>query len=413
MEYHKNTYLTYLKLQKNRNFLDYTTQVDVFKEYPKFYPRIKFDNFFLNIASINREKHFNNTTYSLRKVPSAGGLYPSEIYIQIRNVENYIDGIYHYDVKNNSLTRIEIITNDGIEPFLGLKKFDGVIFLLSSAYFRSSWKYNDRSFRYILLDIGHIIGSIEFNSIIQNENIEILMDFDKTKLNQIFNFKDTEFFIASVLIGKKSENEVKELRAKLPFVLAGDYFIKNDVVYQAYIESLNESFNIDSNYNNRVDLEIDKLKNAINSRFSIRSFISEAISKEIFFEIYSKTLIDIPHAKRENLELFYIINQVDGLKSGLYKNSNLIKEGDFRAKARELALYQDLAKDCAVLFIITSKFKNYQSVMVEAGILGHRLYIYSHYFGIFASGIGAFFDIDVKNFIESDNEILYLVSIGI
>jgi SagB-type dehydrogenase family enzyme len=413
MSYHKETYLTYLKLQKNRGFLDYTTQVNVFKEYPRFYPRIAFDEFFSNINAINREKKFGNTTYSLRTVPSAGGLYPSEIYIQIRGVDGYIDGIYHYEVKSNSLVRIEVISNDGVEPFLNLKKFNGFIFLISSSYFRSSWKYNDRSFRYCLLDVGHILGSLEFNSIVFEKEMEFRFDFDKEALNSAFNFEDKEFFISSVLIGKEDEESVKELRGKLPFVLAGDYFIKNQKVYSAYQESLKDDFKEKREFKRVEKLDNSKIKKAIESRFSIRCFEKNSISKDIFSKIYSHTIYDTPNYKREDFDIFYIINRVDGLKKGLYKNANLIKEGDFKEKAKELALYQDLAKDCSVLFFITSKIKNYQVAMAEAGVLGHRIYIYSHYYGIYASGLGAFFDIDIKKFLECENEILYLVAIGV
>lgn len=73
-----------------------------------------------------------------------------------------------------------IKTNEGIENLLGLDfSIDGFVFFISSLYFRSSWKYKNRAFRYCLLDAGHLIGSIEASSYLFDKEFEILYDFPK------------------------------------------------------------------------------------------------------------------------------------------------------------------------------------------------------------------------------------------
>ncbi len=51
--------------------------------------------------------------------------------------------------------------DEGLENYVIPNKcINGFIFLVSCVYHRSSWKYQDRSLRYCLLDSGHLLGAI-------------------------------------------------------------------------------------------------------------------------------------------------------------------------------------------------------------------------------------------------------------
>ncbi len=90
-----------------------------------------------------------------------GALYPTKIYGQIRGVDRIIDSIYHIEVENNCLTLIYKLIDDRLENYvIPNKSINGFIFLVSCVYHKSSWKYQDRSLRYCLLDSGHHLGAI-------------------------------------------------------------------------------------------------------------------------------------------------------------------------------------------------------------------------------------------------------------
>ena len=95
-----------------------------------------------------------------------------------------------------------------------------------------------------------------------------------------------------------------------------------------------------------------------------------------------------------------MINRVEGCFLGLYKNGTQIKTGDYSSKAGYLCLEQDLGKSSAVTFFLTTKSKNYQEAYQKAGIIGHRLYLASNYLGIGCSGIGAYYDDEVCEFVR-------------
>ena len=61
---------------------------------------------------------------------------------------------------------------------------------------------------------------------------------------------------------------------------------------------------------------------------------------------------------------------------------------------------------------MTTKSENYQEAYQKAGIIGHRLYLASNYLDIGCSGIGAYYDDEVCEFIEENSMILYALAIG-
>jgi len=49
---------------------------------------------------------------------------------------------------------------------------------------------------------------------------------------------------------------------------------------------------------------------------------------------------------------------------------------------------------------------------IEAGMIGHRIYIASEYLGLGCSGIGAYYDLEAAKFLNTSNNILYVLTVG-
>jgi len=418
-DYHMNTKHSYYSVRSIPNRLDWDNQPKVFKSYPEKYAKIKLNlekpshSLIFFIASINAKKSYPGVEYYLRINPSAGALYPNEIYFQSRNNEDIEDGIYHLDIQSSRITFLKLITDDGIEPFFNIdKKQDGFIFLVSSIYYRSAWKYKNRAFRYCLLDAGHVLGSIEASSYLHDKDYDIIYDFDKEALNESFNFENQEFFTSAVFITNKTDQKVIKTKLDLPFVDGSFYFEKNGMIEKAYKDSLKlqnpkkEIFKPNFIFNKSFFKEI------ILNRRSIRDFNKQSISKVEFESIMQAINNRVTSDCDEKLDIYCVINRVKDMKLGLIKNGEYIKEGDFINKAGYLCLEQDLGKDSAVTFFITSKSKNYQAMYQKAGLIGHRLYLASNYLGIGCSGIGAYYDDEVCEFLGESTQVLYALAIG-
>ncbi|XOB63352.1 SagB family peptide dehydrogenase [Campylobacterota bacterium DY0563] len=418
--YHMQTKHSYFSVRSFPNRLDWDNQPKAFKTYPNEYKKIKLDlenenhSLIFYIAGITAKKTYPGVEYYLRVNPSAGALYPNEIYFQSRGNIGVEDGIYHFDISSTSITLLKNIEDSGLEPYVGLEnRANGFIFFISSVYYRSSWKYKNRAFRYCLLDAGHILGSIEASSYLHNKNYDIVYDFDKSSLNQIFNFDNKEFFTSAVLLTYNTSKKINKIDTLgLPTVDGSNYFEKNDLIEKAYEDSIESidckkeislpNFSFNKSY----------FKEVILNRRSIREFAKQSIKKVEFESILNILNQPISSNCDETIDIYCVINRVKDMKLGILKNTEYIKEGDFMNKAGYLCLEQDLGKSSAVTFFLTSNSKNYQAMYQKAGILGHRLYLASNYLGIGCSGIGAYYDDEVCEFIGNNTQVLYALAIG-
>jgi len=414
--YHQQTEHSYMSIRKNSFFLDWRTQPKNYKTYPHFQQRVKIEDFEelenLNlIGGITYEKEYPEGTYYLRTNPSAGALYPCEIYIQIRGVKGLIPGLYHYEPHTASLCLLQECESDGVEHyFKDTSRQKGLVFLISSIYFRSSWKYRDRSIRYILLDSGHALGAIYAALCVMGKESIFEFDFDKLALNEQCGFRDDEMFTCSAISAEKLDKETKPLRQQLSFVSGCDFLETNKFIEEAYKQSATYESKpvIDINFFQNIPKE--QLKNTILNRRSIRAFRMQPISNEEY-DFILKDLFSF--AKQHNIDIFYTLHRVEDVAQGLYKNGELISEGDFSQKSRYLSLEQNLGGQSALTFYFTSNEKEaYQKVNILSGFIAQIIYLRSALKEIGCSGIGAYYDKEAQEFLKTDNNILYLLAIG-
>ncbi len=95
-----------------------------------------------------------------RAAPSAGGLYPIEIYVATQSVEGLADGVHHYDARAHALEQVrEGAFNEGlVDLTMGqdMVLAANLVFILTGIVARTMFKYGQRGYRYVLLDAGHV-----------------------------------------------------------------------------------------------------------------------------------------------------------------------------------------------------------------------------------------------------------------
>jgi len=97
---------------------------------------------------------------SLRAAPSAGALYPIEVYPVLHRVDGLGPGLYHYAVQAHQLELLkagdqggEIVRHGMMQEFLGKAN---LVLVFTAIFQRLRWKYQERSYRYALLEAGHL-----------------------------------------------------------------------------------------------------------------------------------------------------------------------------------------------------------------------------------------------------------------
>ncbi|MBA3707905.1 MAG: SagB/ThcOx family dehydrogenase [Planctomycetes bacterium] len=100
----------------------------------------------------------------LRAAPSAGGLYPAEIYLVVRELAGCEPGLYGYDPRRHHL--VPLWNDAAVAGHLAAACYHDaavaaapVALVVTGVFERSRWRYGERAYRRILLDSGHLIGN--------------------------------------------------------------------------------------------------------------------------------------------------------------------------------------------------------------------------------------------------------------
>ncbi len=97
--------------------------------------------------------------------PSGGSLHPIEAYPLVLNVESVTPGIYHYDVKDHTLSLLRKMSpsearRKAVEFSGGQLYVDSasVLVIMTTRFYRNQWKYrlNSRTYGVMLMDAGHL-----------------------------------------------------------------------------------------------------------------------------------------------------------------------------------------------------------------------------------------------------------------
>lgn len=100
---------------------------------------------------------------SFRAYPSGGARYPNEIYVATLRVGSLKKGVYHYHVRTHSLEYLWNFPSGVIEKIFPQQNFlneSKAIVFITSLIERSFVKYGERSYRYALIEAGHIVQNI-------------------------------------------------------------------------------------------------------------------------------------------------------------------------------------------------------------------------------------------------------------
>ena len=105
-----------------------------------------------------------------RPVPSGGGLYPLEIYVLAMRVDGLLPGVYHYAPMIHALEEVRTLSLPPTlvsdiflhQPYVGTCAAVGVI---TAVIDRSLRKYEDRGYRYVLFEAGHLAQNLNLTSL--------------------------------------------------------------------------------------------------------------------------------------------------------------------------------------------------------------------------------------------------------
>ena len=384
-----------------------------------------------------------------RAAPSAGALYPTEIYVALRGVDGVPDGIYNFQVRDHTLAPVcdgdfgsELQALAFGDPTVGNAQ---CVFLFSSIFFRSTWRYGDRGYRRLLLDSGHVIGNLLDFAPELGLRAQPLAGFHDEGLNSLLLLDEKqEAMLAMVAI--LDETEAPQTVSAPPAPVAkvdSDDDLVSALHRASFVREAKASPQPphaplrDDASTVLSDTGIDWSEGrttTILSRRSCRRFSGDPVG----IEPLNSTIIDAyrgyfdpegPFFAPARLETLLAVHRVEGIDAGLYRYSPLhrslspIALGDHSLECRELCLGQELGSDAACVLIHAVDLEGaveaygeraYRYVGLDAGMIGERLNLGAQQLGMGASGIGGYFDDQVNALfrLPQDLAIVYITCIG-
>jgi len=104
---------------------------------------------------------YDDVSQRTRTAPSAGALYPLELYLAPLRVEGLEPRIHHYDPLAHELERLPTpIEPTGLSPDPALPGTAAAVLFAAAVFWRSRIKYGLRAYRFTLLEAGHAMQNL-------------------------------------------------------------------------------------------------------------------------------------------------------------------------------------------------------------------------------------------------------------
>jgi len=146
-------------------------------------------------------------TQYFRPYPSAGALYPCEIYLAVSAVEGLPSGMYRYDGLRHDLVPCRRITDkaaDFSSAEVGASdvRSPACALIITSVFERAVRKYGSRGYRLALIEAGHILQNLSLVATSLDLGTLVSASFYEAELERLIDVDGvSEAVLASFLIG--------------------------------------------------------------------------------------------------------------------------------------------------------------------------------------------------------------------
>jgi len=142
-----------------------------------------------------------------RTAPSAGGLYPLELYVVVGKVEGLTEGIYKYRPDGHGLAKVA----DGdqrsklAEAALGQEWVEeaAIDIVMTAVYKRTTLKYGERGIRYVHMEAGHAAQNLYLQAAALGLGMVSIGAFYDDQVSEILGLPGDETPLYVIPVGRK------------------------------------------------------------------------------------------------------------------------------------------------------------------------------------------------------------------
>ena len=381
-------------------------------------------------------------TVHFRTAPSSGALFATELYVVVRDVPGIEPGLWHYDGRLHLLRRLASAAPTsaalGLPGRSDAPGSEPPAQVVASAIFRrSGHKYRDRTYRYVLADLGHALENLRVAAAASGLDASFARQFDESRVAAALQVDEAEEGVLALASLRAATGPV---RPDLPAAVVpaqwqaaalagpgGGVLGVTDAIHRA------TSLRADGAPGARGHAASSaasaapgdgwalpapapravapaELLQVIARRRSIRRYAELALPLAALSEVLDAMARRQAPVFSSALRIDVVAHAVQGLPPGAWRyepqGHRLLPRRlgrALRAQARSAALDQDVIGDAAVVFVISldraalaadpaGAARGYRHAFLEAGLVGERLYLQAGVLGLGVCAVGAFYD---------------------
>jgi SagB-type dehydrogenase family enzyme len=363
-----------------------------------------------------------------RWAPSAGNLGSAEAYVAVRDVDGLQSGVYFYSPEDHALARLNHRGTNHLEAVFAAVQGDklaSMFLIMVGAYRRVARKYHSFAYKLVYLDAGsmssqvltvakalglNMTGVPSWNTRSLEEAVSLRLSQEIP--TQVFRFGESE----NINLQKLDRDESVRNPATAGFEQVSSWHTDKIVDYMIIAEDsvkgrFPPSIECRGRWNDKWQFswlarvrEGRNLSKVLDGRQSIRTFSDKAVESTIICLILKAAFFD--NVCREiPLRVSVLVRQANGLAPGVYSyhpESRVLtrKHGMLSFEHMRGAFLNSNYERTPVTFWISgdvrgsvwSRETSYQTLLLRAGYLGHRLSMAAMEFdlsGSLVAGIGS------------------------
>ena len=382
----------------------------------------------------------------LRASPSSGALFSTELYVAVRALPGLAPGLWHYDSQSHAIERLgeaaaaELLFGAAADTTL---HGTTALVVATAVFRRTGHKYRDRTYRYVLADLGHALENLRVAAGSLGMQARFVTAFDEASVAQALGVDEAEEgVLALIALGARSAGvapataatpqasmpSASRWRSAPPLATGGAALGVTAAVHAATSlrsaappssASVSVSASAPATMPPPSLQELVALPSAeagapdwlrvIATRRSVRRYAATALPLPALAAVLSHMTRDGPMlspAVRVNV----VVHAVAGLAPGAYRYESALHAlvprrvpMALRDGTRAAALDQDVIGDAAAVFVLSidraafaadplGPARGYRHAFLEAGLVGERIYLEAGARRLGACAVGAFYD---------------------